>query len=154
MAEMTVDSVSVGDTHCLAQCLARLVQPGDVFALEGDLGAGKTTFTQGFARELGIEEHVNSPTFTLIKEYRGRIPLYHMDLYRLQDESEALDLGLGEYFHGEGVCVVEWPDRLGAELPEDALRLSFKVIAPEARRIRISGSSGRGRERVKELSKA
>lgn len=153
MVEMTVDSMSVADTHRLAQRLAQFVQPGDVLALEGDLGAGKTTFTQGFARELGVQEHVNSPTFTLIKEYSGRMPLYHMDLYRLQDESEAWDLGLEEYFYGEGVCVVEWPDRIGTGLPEDALHLFIKVTSPDTRNIHIWARSGRGREWVKELSR-
>lgn len=154
MVEMKVNSMSVNDTHQLAYRMARILHRGDVLALEGDLGAGKTTFTQGLARELGVEEHVNSPTFTLIKEYSGRMPLYHMDLYRLRDEAEAWELGLDEYFHGDGVCVVEWPDRIGAALPEDAIHLVIKYVSPNERRIHIWGSRGRARERVKELSTA
>lgn len=86
--------------------LGSLLQPGDVLALEGDLGAGKTTFTKGLAKGLDIKRNVNSPTFTIIKEYHGRLPLYHMDVYRVEDSFE--DLGFDEYFDGNGVTVVEW----------------------------------------------
>lgn len=154
MIEIIVNSLSVDDTHRLAGRLAHIVQPGDVLALQGDLGAGKTTFTQGFAKALGVQDYVNSPTFTLIKEYSGRLPLYHMDLYRLQREEEAWELGLDEYFHGDGVCVVEWPERLGEDLPEEAIRLIIEHGAASQRRITIRGLCGRGSERVKELSTA
>lgn len=154
MIEMTVHSMSVADTHRLAGRLAHIVRPGDVLALQGDLGAGKTTFTQGFAKVLGVVEVVNSPTFTLIKEYSGRIPLYHMDLYRLDHEDEAWELGLDEYFHGDGVCVVEWPERLGATLPQDAITIIIEELCAGGRRINIRGRQGRGSERVKELSTA
>lgn len=152
MAETHMDSHSIDDTHRLADRLARIVRPGDVLVLEGDLGAGKTTFTQGFARALGVGEQVNSPTFTLIKEYEGDFPLYHMDLYRLEGPEEAWELGLEEYFDGNGVCVVEWPDRLEDTLPEDVIHLHFQIISAKARRIRIKGNAGRGYERVKELT--
>lgn len=154
MVEMTVDCSSVNDTHRLASRLAKIVRPGDILALEGGLGTGKTTFTQGFAKALGVSEYVNSPTFTLIKEYDGRMPLYHMDLYRLQDETEVGELGLEEYFYGDGVCVVEWPERLGEELPEDAVHIVIEQRPADKRRITIHGLRGRGRARVKELSSA
>lgn len=102
-------STSVKETQQMAERLARYLKPGDVLALDGDLGAGKTNFTQGLARGLGVTAVVNSPTFTIIKEYSGRYPLYHMDVYRLEDEWE--DLGFDEYFYGDGITVVEWPSR-------------------------------------------
>ena len=151
MVEMTVESLSIEDTHRLAERMAHIVLPGDVLALKGDLGAGKTTFTQGFAEALGVTEFVNSPTFTIIKEYMGRMPLYHMDLYRLGGEEEAWDLGLEEYFHGDGVCVVEWPDRLGSTLPKDAIEIIIEQLA-DKRAFHIRGRYGRACDRVKELS--
>jgi tRNA threonylcarbamoyladenosine biosynthesis protein TsaE len=107
------------DMQALGQALGRHVQAGDVLLLKGDLGSGKTTLTQGIAKGLGIGAVVNSPTFVLINEYTdGRIPLYHMDLYRLQDPAELDDLGLEDYFFGQGVCVVEWPELAEPLLPE------------------------------------
>lgn len=150
MVEMTVDSMSIEDTYRLAGRMAHIVRPGDVLTLQGDLGAGKTTFTQGLAKSLGVTQFVNSPTFTLIKEYIGRIPLYHMDLYRLSGEEEAWDLGLDEYFHGDGVCVVEWPDRLGTTLPEDAIEIVIEQLA-DKRLFHVRGRQGRAYDRVEEL---
>src|SRR5699024_12287107 len=89
----------------LAETLATFAQPGDVITLAGDLGAGKTTFVKGTARGLGVKRTVNSPTFTIIKEYKGKVPLYHMDVYRLEDSDE--DIGISEYFNSEGISVVE-----------------------------------------------
>ena len=109
------------DTYRLAERLGRLLKEKDVLVLEGDLGAGKTTFTKGLAKGLDITRTVNSPTFTIIKEYAGRLPLYHMDVYRVQDESE--DLGFDEYFEGDGVSVVEWAHLIGDQLPEERLSI-------------------------------
>jgi tRNA threonylcarbamoyladenosine biosynthesis protein TsaE len=115
---MTTDSE---ETSQLAERLAELLQPGDVIALEGDLGAGKTTFTKGLAKGLEIKKTVNSPTFTIIKEYRGKLPLYHMDVYRLADAFE--DLGFNEYFEGDGVTVVEWAHLIEEQLPQERLTI-------------------------------
>lgn len=105
--------------------LAPLLQESDVILLDGDLGAGKTSFTKGLGRALGIKQPIKSPTFTIIHEYpEATLPLYHMDLYRLEDGG-AGDLGLDEYFEGDGVSVVEWPDFLGDSAPLDALTLHF-----------------------------
>jgi tRNA threonylcarbamoyladenosine biosynthesis protein TsaE len=109
------------ETSRFAARLAGLLQPGDVIALEGDLGAGKTTFTKGLAKGLEIKRTVNSPTFTIIKEYKGKLPLYHMDVYRVADAFE--DLGFDEYFEGDGVTVVEWAHLIEEQLPQERLTI-------------------------------
>jgi tRNA threonylcarbamoyladenosine biosynthesis protein TsaE len=119
------------ETRRFASRLAVYLQPGDFLALEGDLGAGKTTFTQGLARGLGVPGVVNSPTFTLIKEYTGRLPLYHMDVYRVGDDVDSL--GLDEYFFGEGVCVVEWASLIEPVLPEERLTITLTRGGGESR---------------------
>ncbi|SIT05030.1 tRNA threonylcarbamoyladenosine biosynthesis protein TsaE [Kroppenstedtia eburnea] len=128
-------SCSPEETRTLARNLARCFQPGDVVLLEGDLGAGKTTFAQGVAIGLGIEEPVDSPTFTLIKEYHGgRLPLYHMDVYRIQSPEE--ELGWDEYFYGEGVTLVEWASRISPWLPEKLIQVELSH-GENCRQIRI-----------------
>ncbi|MFC6289543.1 tRNA (adenosine(37)-N6)-threonylcarbamoyltransferase complex ATPase subunit type 1 TsaE [Levilactobacillus angrenensis] len=124
MFETTVTSPE--QTMALGQALAPALQPRDVILLDGDLGAGKTTFTKGLALGLGIKRNVKSPTFTIIREYQsGRIPLYHMDVYRLEDGSGD-ELGLDEYFNGDGVNVIEWSQFIADELPAQYLRIVFK----------------------------
>lgn len=126
-------SASPEETELLAKNLGELLKGGDVITLSGELGAGKTSFTKGIAKGLGITRTVNSPTFTIIKEYVGRLPLYHMDAYRIEDEWE--DLGLDEYFHGEGVTVVEWPDMVADQLPENRLAITIVHTGENERRI-------------------
>lgn len=112
------ESRSPEDTLRLGRELAQKAQPGDVIALAGDLGAGKTVFTKGFAEGLGIEEPVNSPTFTILQIYEeGRIPLYHFDVYRIEDAEEMMEVGLDEYLEGNGVCLIEWAGRIADLLP-------------------------------------
>lgn len=113
------------ETKQLAQELATLLKPGDVITLEGDLGAGKTTFTKGIGIGLGVTRTINSPTFTIVKEYEGEIPLYHMDVYRLEDSDE--DIGFQEYFHGDGISVVEWASFIKEYLPEKRLDIVMKL---------------------------
>ena len=111
---------SEADTRKFGEELARSLNAGDVLALIGDLGTGKTTLTKYIARELGIMEPITSPTFTIICEYKsGRLPLYHFDVYRLAGIDDMLELGYEEYFYGDGVCVVEWADRIEKLLPEN-----------------------------------
>ncbi|HEY0828967.1 MAG TPA: tRNA (adenosine(37)-N6)-threonylcarbamoyltransferase complex ATPase subunit type 1 TsaE [Bacilli bacterium] len=125
------------DTGKLAAKLAECLEPGAVVALDGDLGAGKTRFSQALAREVGVAELVSSPTFTLIKEYRGADwPFYHMDMYRLELE-EAGELGLEEYFYGEGVTVVEWASRIGELLPARRLDIFIEHLGGSERLFRI-----------------
>ena len=109
-------------TEELAKVIGEVAQPGDNLVLTGDLGAGKTTLTKGIARGLGIEQMIKSPTYTIIREYdQGRLPLYHMDIYRVA--ASGADLGLDEYFEGEGLSVIEWGNLLEEALPEDYLEL-------------------------------
>jgi tRNA threonylcarbamoyladenosine biosynthesis protein TsaE len=109
-------------TQAFAKTIGQVAQPSDNLILTGDLGAGKTTLTKGIAKGLGIDQMIKSPTYTIIREYQqGRIPLYHMDIYRV--EAGAGDLGLDEYFEGDGLSVVEWGQLLGADLPADYLEL-------------------------------
>ncbi|GEL66641.1 tRNA (adenosine(37)-N6)-threonylcarbamoyltransferase complex ATPase subunit type 1 TsaE [Marinilactibacillus psychrotolerans] len=113
------------ETKALASRLAQLVKSGMTILLEGELGAGKTTFTKGFAEGLGIERIIKSPTYTLIREYtQGRLPLYHMDLYRLENTG-AEEMGLDEYFDGEGICIVEWGSVVEEELPQNHLLIQM-----------------------------
>lgn len=125
------------DTGKLASRLAEWVEPGAVIALDGDLGAGKTRFSQALAKEIGVVEVVSSPTFTLIKEYRGaQWPFYHMDMYRLRLE-EAEELGLEEYFYGEGVTVIEWASRIDELLPARRLGMYIEHLGGSVRLFRI-----------------
>ncbi|MCO6542674.1 MAG: tRNA (adenosine(37)-N6)-threonylcarbamoyltransferase complex ATPase subunit type 1 TsaE [Lactobacillus sp.] len=113
------------ETVACGQKLGQLLQPQDLILLDGDLGAGKTTLTQGIARGLDITRPVKSPTFTLIREYQtGRIPLYHMDMYRLENSS-ADELGLNEYFNGDGVVIIEWSQFIAEQLPSTYLRIKI-----------------------------
>lgn len=123
------------ETLALAELLTHYLKAGDVLALEGDIGAGKTFFTKGIAKGLGIKRNVNSPTFTIIKEYAGKLPLYHMDVYRLEGSEE--DLGFDEYFYGEGITVVEWAGFIEDQLPDERLTIEFTVSGPSSRKLRF-----------------
>lgn len=118
--------------------MAQFVNAGDFLALDGDLGAGKTLFTQGLAQGLNVLEDINSPTFTIIHEYEsGKLPLYHMDVYRLKQPEEMYDLGYEEYFYGNGVTVVEWAQIIESLLPDEYLAIEIVVI-PEGRELRFT----------------
>lgn len=123
----TVTSESFEETVMLGEMLGTLAGPGDIIAMTGELGSGKTHFARGVARGLGVASStpVTSPTFTLLNCYLGRLPLYHFDLYRLAGASDLYDLGFEEYFYGEGVCLIEWAERLGESMPEERLEVSF-----------------------------
>ena len=114
------------ETQLLAMKLANLVEPQHTITLEGNLGTGKTTFTQSFAKGLGVKRTVNSPTFTIMKQYEGRIPLNHLDVYRLADSDE--DLGWEEIFYGDAVTVVEWAHLIEEDLPEERLAIEIMRI--------------------------
>lgn len=123
---MQVEVTDAAETIAIGEKLALSLQGGELILLDGDLGAGKTTFTKGLAKGLGITRNIKSPTFTLIREYSmGRLPLYHMDVYRLEETGGA-DLGLEEYFNSSGVSVVEWSQFIQAELPSEYLLVQLK----------------------------
>jgi tRNA threonylcarbamoyladenosine biosynthesis protein TsaE len=129
-------SASVEMTRALGEALARQLAPGDVIALEGELGAGKTNFVQGLARGLGISEDVNSPTFILANEYfSGRVPLYHIDAYRIENAAEARGFGLDDYLNGDGVTVIEWAERVREALPSDVLWITFDYRSENERQL-------------------
>ena len=141
----TFETNSAEETRALAASLGRLLNPGDVLCLIGDLGAGKTTFTQGLALGLGLppEEPVNSPTFTLVAEHPGgRIPLYHFDVYRLLDSSGLYDLAFDEYLSSDGVVVIEWADKITDALPTERIDIALTASVPDTRRITIAGQGG------------
>ena len=129
--------------------MASCLQPGDVITLEGDLGAGKTAFTKGLAVGLGIQKNVNSPTFTIIKEYQGNMPLYHMDVYRLEDSYE--DLGFDEYFHGNGVTVIEWAHLIEEQLPNERLNIYIYHQGNDSRKLVIKPMGKRYEQLCKEI---
>ena len=118
---------SVEETWALARELAKELKPGDIVCLEGDLGAGKTTFTQGLAAALGVPGRVNSPTFCIVQEHQGEILLVHMDLYRLHDEADVEAIGWEDYLARGAILVVEWPDRAGTLIPPTARHLVFRL---------------------------
>ena len=119
MKQMTIDSNSEKETRDLGFSLGRKARAGQVYTLVGDLGVGKTVFTKGLAEGLGIEEPVNSPTFTIIQVYEeGRVPLYHFDVYRIGDVEEMDEIGYEDYFYGDGVCLIEWANLIKEILPE------------------------------------
>lgn len=137
----TFTSDSVERTQELAACLAKCVQPGAVVALDGDLGAGKTHFTQGFAEGLGVKSAVTSPTFTVMVEYvDGRLPLYHFDLYRLENAVELEDVAFYDYVEADGVSCIEWASKFADELPDSALWLSITTGTDGTRTIEATAN--------------
>lgn len=136
-----ITTTSSEETQNLSERLGNLVKEKDVLILEGDLGAGKTTFTKGLAKGLGVKRVVNSPTFNIIKEYKGRLPLYHMDVYRLAESEE--DLGFDEYFYGEGITVVEWAHLIESFLPNEKLKISLFHTGDDTRKIVLEPSGER-----------
>jgi tRNA threonylcarbamoyladenosine biosynthesis protein TsaE len=143
-------TTSVDATRQLAAAMATLARPGDLLLLVGDLGAGKTAFTQGFAGGLGVDEPITSPTFTLARSYKGRMVLNHLDVYRLENVQEAEDLGLGELLE-DGVTVIEWGDTIAPVLPPDYLELRFTFGEDDDDRdlaTRIVGPSWAARQRT------
>lgn len=149
MSEYRMVSSKPEETIAIAERLAKSLRPKDVIALEGDLGAGKTTFTKGLARGLGIKKTVNSPTFTIIKEYNGIMPLYHMDVYRLEGSDE--DLGFDEYFDGSGVTVIEWAHFIKEHLPSEILTIRLEMGQDGTRIITAVPEGERYEQLCKEL---
>jgi tRNA threonylcarbamoyladenosine biosynthesis protein TsaE len=133
------------ETFLLGKTLARQINSGSILLLQGDLGAGKSVFIRGVMRSLGVNEAIPSPTFTIVNQYEGtlpgsdkRIPLYHFDLYRINDPYELYEIGFEEYVYSDGVTFIEWPDKAGELIPEDCMVITITIV-PEGRKISLTG---------------
>ena len=126
------------ETLALASTLGGLLRKKDVIAFEGHLGAGKTCFTKGLGLGLGVEDEITSPTFTILYEYSGRLSLYHFDLYRLTSFDDFLDIAGDEYLDGDGVCVIEWSEKIAGHLPKKTIHISIEVLPNDERLITIT----------------
>jgi tRNA threonylcarbamoyladenosine biosynthesis protein TsaE len=136
-------SESESETMDFAHRFATSLKKGCVVALQGELGSGKTHFVKGMAQAFGIDQSmVHSPTYSLIHEYDGRLPLYHFDCYRMESVREALEIGAEEYFYRQGVCVIEWPERISAILPEETIWIKLEISGQHQRQIFIKKKGG------------
>lgn len=149
MKEWKVVTDSPQKTKALAEMIGRAVSPGTLITLSGDLGAGKTTFTQGLAKGLDIDRKVTSPTFTIMKEYKGRLPLYHIDAYRLENITQ--DLGFEDYIDGDGVCVIEWANFIEYVLPEQLLNIEFTINDDDSRTLTLQGHGEKYEEVISKI---
>ena len=140
-------------TQSVGRRIGELARPGDVLLLVGDLGSGKTCLTQGIAWGLGMREHALSPTFVIMREMHGRLPLYHVDLYRLDRLEETQDLGLDDYFYGRGVSVVEWAEKAMSLMPAEHLLVEIQYLSDTGRRLVFKPKGKRYEEMVGELGK-
>jgi tRNA threonylcarbamoyladenosine biosynthesis protein TsaE len=149
---MNLLSKSPEETQRLGIELGRIAQPGDLFMLVGELGAGKTCLTQGIAWGLDIAGYATSPTFVVINQYMGRLPLYHIDLYRLDSIEEVVDIGLDDYLYGNGVSVVEWADKAMNVLPPEHLLVEINYVSDSARNLVLNPSGERYIEVLSQLN--
>ena len=140
---MIIETKNARETYEVGEKIGRKARPGQVYTLMGDLGVGKTVFTQGVANGLGITEPVSSPTFTIIQEYEeGRLPFYHFDVYRIGCIEEMDEIGYEDYFYGNGICLIEWANLIEEIIPEDAISITIEKDLEKGfdyRRIRIEG---------------
>ena len=153
MHSLTFNSHSPQQTQLLGSYLGKLARKADVLLLTGELGTGKTCLVQGIARGLEVEEYAFSPSFVILRQYQGRLPMYHIDFYRLDSLSEIAGLGLAEYFYGDGICVIEWAEKGQQLLPEDNLLVSMKYVtaSPTERSIRLKAQGQRYNRLVEQL---
>lgn len=147
-------SHSPEDTLKIGACIGGLIAAGDIILLTGNLGAGKTCLTQGIARGLGITEHTQSPSFVLMREFHGRLPLYHIDLYRLDNLDEIADLGLDDYLYGNGVCVIEWAEKGLGLLPQEHLMIEIGYLGDTERSLLFKPGNNHYNEMITELRSA
>ena len=145
--KVSIHSDSVEETRNLGRVIGSNISPGDILLLTGGLGAGKTTLTQGILWGLGSDEYARSPTFVLVNEYQAHIPVYHMDLYRLDSFEEIDGLGLEDYLFGDGLCVIEWADKAQGYFPLDHVDISIETVSDSARVFTLEAEDG-GRKRL------
>ena len=126
MIRESYESYSESDTAKIAEDIAKHIIPGDIIFLDGDLGAGKTVFTAALVKALGVSEYISSPTFTIVNEYSGKMPVYHFDAYRIADPDEMFEIGFEEYISGEGLCIIEWSSNIEDILPEQRYEIKIE----------------------------
>jgi tRNA threonylcarbamoyladenosine biosynthesis protein TsaE len=149
---LTTITKSPEETKNLGKEIGKLAKPGDLLAFYGELGAGKTCFIQGISQELEVKDYVTSPSFTIVNEYRGKIPIYHFDLFRLNTE-EILELGYEEYFYGEGLTVIEWAEKIEQLLPKEHLKIEIKFKDRHQRTISFIPQGNRFNNFLEELNR-
>lgn len=149
------NTTSPEETMAFGRCLGSALQAGDVICISGELGAGKTHLTKGIARGLGIVDAITSPTYTILQIYEGKIPLYHFDLYRVEDAGELYDIGFEEYVFGQGACIIEWADKFGESMPRERLVISLEYgdNAEIERSIKLEARGSRYRHLLEELQR-
>lgn len=147
---MVCETFCPEETFELGRRIGKNIKPGSIVTLSGDMGVGKTVFAQGFAKGMGIDEPINSPTFTIVQVYdEGKIPLYHFDVYRISDSEEMYEIGYEEYFYGEGVCLIEWAELINDILPENVIKIKINKSLDNGidyRRITIENVTALGME--------
>ena len=151
--ELSLVSSSPEETQRIGESLGELAEADDIYILTGKLGAGKTCLTQGIALGLRIHESVLSPTFVLIRELKGRLPLYHIDLYRLDKIEEIAELGLDDYFYGHGVTVIEWGEKAGQLIPEESLSIEISYLSDKERCLEFKANGKRYGQIIDEIKK-
>jgi tRNA threonylcarbamoyladenosine biosynthesis protein TsaE len=135
-----VTTKNLGETETLGKYIGGRLEKKDIVCLSGDLGAGKTTLTKAIALELGVNEYVTSPSYTIINEYSGRIPIYHFDVYRINDIEELYEIGYEEYFFGDGITIIEWASMILELIPEDSIFIDISVTSDNERTFTFSGN--------------
>lgn len=150
---MKITVRNLKDTEKLGKIIARCLDKGAVICLDGDLGVGKTSLTQFIAKEFCVKEHIVSPTFAIIKEYKGKLPFYHMDVYRIESEDAMYDLGYDEYIYSEGVTIIEWSGLIKGILPKERTDIEIKRVDDEKREINIEGEGNVYERIIEELKK-
>lgn len=148
---MKIIANNLKDTEKLGKIIAKCLEKGTVICLDGELGAGKTSLTQFIAEEFGVKEYIVSPTFTIIKEYEGKLPFYHMDVYRIGSEDDMYELGFDEYIYSEGVTIIEWADLIRGILPQERINIKIIRIDDRKREISIEGEGPAYEKLLKEL---
>ena len=149
-----LELASIEKTLAFGEFLGKVAEPADIITLEGPLGAGKTALTQAIGRGLGIDPkiYITSPTFSLLQEYQGRLMLYHMDLYRLAGEEDIENLGFTEYLYGNGLTVIEWPERLGSVMPADRLHIQLLITGEGSRTAQLTPYGGQWQKKVADIA--
>ena len=150
---LTIITKSSEETKNLGEELSKFTKPGDLLAFYGELGAGKTCFIQGISRGLKVKDYVTSPSFTIINEYQGKIPIYHFDLFRLDNAEEIIELGYNEYFYGEGLTVIEWAGKIEQLLPKEHLKIKIKFKDRYQRKISFISQGDRFKKFLEELNR-